>query len=325
MKATAQAPSNIAFIKYWGRKNETLRLPTNGSLSMNLSNLLTTTTVEFSPTLKEDSVLIDKQNIEREGKRVSEHLDRIRALAGINIKAKVVSSNSFPSGTGLSSSASGFAALTVAAVTAAGLSFSEKELAILARQGSGSACRSIPDGFVEWTDGDTSETSYAYSVHPPEYWDIVDIVVVVSQEKKDVPTSEGQTRVGTSPFALLRQDHMAEKLRLAKNFMSQKNFVAFGELLEREALEMHAVMLTSYPPLIYWTPGTLRLMKMITQWRASGIEVYFTINTGQDVHLICQQKNQEKVTTLLHELDFVKEIIGNYPAKGTRLIVQHLF
>ncbi|MCL4365872.1 diphosphomevalonate decarboxylase, partial [Patescibacteria group bacterium] len=159
MKATAQAPSNIAFTKYWGKKDEVLRLPENGSISMCLSNLLTTTTVEFSPAYTEDEITINGGGVEEnEAKRVIKHLDRVRKISGISEKAKMVSNNNFPSGTGLSSSASGFAALTLAASKAAGLDLPEKDLSILARQGAGSACRSIPSGFVEWLDGDTSET-----------------------------------------------------------------------------------------------------------------------------------------------------------------------
>src|SRR3989304_6673895 len=169
-KATAIAPSNIAFTKYWGRKDEVLRLPENGSISMCLSDLLTTTTVEFSENYTKDEVIINGGGLEAgEAERVIKHLDRVRKMANISLKAKVVSNNNFPTGTGLSSSSSGFAALTLAASKAAGLNLSEKELSILARQGSGSACRSIPDGFVEWLDGDTNETSYAVSLYPPSF------------------------------------------------------------------------------------------------------------------------------------------------------------
>src|SRR3989344_1854780 len=150
MKATAVAPSNIAFIKYWGRKDEVLRLPENGSISLNLSNLLTMTTVEFSEKYNEDSVIYNGKQEELVGNRAIKHVERIRQKAKIKLKVKVVTQSNFPPGVGLSSSASGFAALTLAGTKAAGLTLSEKELSILARQGSGSACRSIPDGFVEW-------------------------------------------------------------------------------------------------------------------------------------------------------------------------------
>ena len=209
LKATAVASSNIAFIKYWGRKDEALRIPENGSISMNLSNLLTTTTVEFNPKFKEDIITINDHKEENDESRVIKHLDRVRKLAKISypsatLMAKVVSKNNFPTATGLSSSASGFAALTLAAAKAAGLNLSEKELSILARQGSGSSCRSIPDGFVEWLDGDTNETSYAVSLCPQNYWDIADVVAIVSRDKKEVSTTEGQKLVNSSPFFPVR-------------------------------------------------------------------------------------------------------------------------
>ena len=326
MKSTAIAPSNIAFIKYWGRKDEELRLPKNGSISMNLSELLTTTTVEFDSKLKEEEIVINgtKEPEETKGKIVK-HLDRIRSLAKIHEKAKVVSRNSFPRGTGLSSSASGFAALTVAAAAAAGLKLSEKELSILARQGSGSACRSIPDGFVEWLDGDTSETSYAYSIFPPDYWDIADVVVILTEEQKDVSTTEGQRLATSSPFHSVRQEKIKAKIAKCKAYIKAKNFNKFGELLEAEALELHAIMLTSYPSLIYWYPATINVMKSVKKWRKDGLEIYFTVNTGQNIHLICQQRDTDEVIRLVQQIREVKDVIMNKPAKGARIVSEHLF
>ena len=219
-KVTAIAPSNIAFTKYWGKKDEILRLPIHGSISMTLSNLLTSTTVEFSKEFKKDEVIINGEVEEGETSRVINHLDRIRKLAGINLFAKVISNNNFPTGTGLASSASGFAALTLAASKAAGLNLSEKELSILARQGSGSACRSIPSGFVEWLDGNTSETSYAVQIFPPNYWAIADVVVILSQGKKEVSSTLGQQSAFSSPFMKVRISIFAGKLfwQRLKNF-----------------------------------------------------------------------------------------------------------
>ncbi|HRN70463.1 MAG TPA: diphosphomevalonate decarboxylase [Candidatus Woesebacteria bacterium] len=325
MKATAIAHPNVAFIKYWGRKDETLRLPTNGSLSMNLSEMNTTTTVEFSESFTQDIILIDGQQIVQESQRVIEHIDRIRKLANISSKAKIVSQNNFPSGTGLSSSSSAFAALTVASAKAAGLSLKEKELSILARQGSGSACRSIPNGFVEWKDAEISEESYAISLFPSDYWDIVDIVTVVSTEKKLIPTTCGQLTAYTSPFFETRLTYMQEKLQLAKQYMQEKNFSRFGELIEAEALEMHAVMISQKPSLIYWSEGTLQLMKFVQQWRIEGLPVYFTINTGQDIHLICQSQYIKQLKHKLEQISKVKQILINKPAEGTKLINTHLF
>jgi diphosphomevalonate decarboxylase len=325
MKASSVAPSNIAFIKYWGKKDEVLRLPENGSISMNLSNLLTTTTVEFNPSFKEDSITINGVQEENEGSRAIKHLDRIRLLAKITDKAKVVTTNNFPTGTGLSSSASGFAALTVAAASAAGLNLPEKELSILARQGSGSACRSIPNGFVEWLDGETSETSYAVSIYPETYWEIADVVAVVSKNKKEVSTTEGQKLVGTSPFFKVRLANIKSKIELIKKYMAEKNFTAFGELLEAEALELHSIMLTSKPSLIYLLPGSLKIMHLVKKWRQEGLEVYFTVNTGQDIHLITQKKDVHTLVQKLAEVEEVSKTIINDPAKGAHTVESHLF
>jgi diphosphomevalonate decarboxylase len=290
---------------------------------MNLNGLLTTTTVEFVVGLEADTITINGEV--ESGDALAKLLDRIRKLAKIKERAKIVSENNFPIGTGLSSSASGFAALTVAGAKAAGLELSEKELSILARQGSGSACRSIPDGFVEWLDGDTSETSYAYSIFPHTYWDIVDIVVVLTTKQKDVSTTQGQILANSSPFFPVRLAGVGEKIRRIKEAMDRKDFKTFGEITEGEALELHAIMLTSHPSLIYWYPATISVMKAVKKWRAEGLEVYFTVNTGQNIHIICQQRDVEKVSQLVGRLGEVKEIIVNKPAPGTRIIKQHLF
>ena len=324
-KITVVAPSNVAFIKYWGRKDEVLRLPANGSISMNLSSLLTTTTVEFSNKYKKDLIIFNGQIEKNKDNRVVEHLDRIRKIAGVKTFAKVVTENNFPTSTGLSSSASGFAALTLAGVKALDLKLSEKERSILARTGSGSACRSIPDGFVEWLDGDINETSYAVSIFDENYWDIADIVAVVSVNKKDLATSEGHKLANTSPFFKTRLSLINNKIKALKEAIKNKNFTQFGEIIEAEALEFHAILLTSNPSLIYWYPETLNVIKSVKKWREKGLEVYFTINTGQDVHIICQKKDVKKVNQLLKGIKEVKKTIINFPSKGAQVIAEHLF
>lgn len=171
-KVTVQATSDVALIKYWGVKDKELRLPMNGSIALTLDNLHSTSTVEFDPTLARDQITIDGKSIEAESSRASKHLDRIREIAmkeGLTDKtiyARVSSENNFPTSTGLSSSGSGFAALTIAASAAIGLDLSEKELSILSRQGSGSSCRCVCAGIVEWQDGNSSEESFAQTLYP---------------------------------------------------------------------------------------------------------------------------------------------------------------
>lgn len=319
MIATAKAPSNIAFIKYWGRKDESLRLPENGSISMNLSNLITTTIVEFGE-FENDYIEINGKIEDLKNNRAVKHLDRIRELAKIDLKTKVITSNNFPTGTGLSSSASGFAALTLAGAKAAGLDLSEKELSILARQGSGSACRSIPDGIVEWKDGDTSDESYAESIFSAEYFEISDVIAVVSTEKKFLATSEGQKSARSGIFFEKRIENIPNKINKIKDLIRDKKFTEFGELIEAEALEFHSILFTSNPPLMYWTPQTLEVMKHVQNLRRNGLECYFTINTGQDVHVISKKSYAEKVKEELEKLECVVKTIINSPSSGAKLV-----
>lgn len=330
MKATAIAPANIAFIKYWGKKDEALRLPLNSSISMNLSQAFTTTTVEFSPQHETDH--IEGAFTEQEIRRVGAHLERIRSRAGVKLGARVVTKNSFPKGAGIASSASGFAALTVAAVAALGLQLSEKELSILARLGSGSACRSIPDGFVLWEEGlpagrqgDSSETSYAHSLHPASWWDLCDIVVVVQSKPKEVPSTSGMEAVRTSPLLVKRLAAIPERIEKIKDALAKKDIHTFGEVIEEDCLDMHAVMQSQKPSLVYWTEETRRLMHAVRQWRKDGLAVYFTIDAGPNVHVVCEAQNEKTVLGKLKEISSIKNFIVNKSSRGAHLVAQHLF
>ncbi|MGA2491114.1 MAG: diphosphomevalonate decarboxylase, partial [Anaerolineales bacterium] len=169
--ATALAHPNIAFIKYWGNRDETLRLPANGSISMNLEGLETRTSVTFNVLSQQDSLILNNQPITGAGlQRVSNFINLVRQMAGMNTPAEVTSESNFPTSAGIASSAAAFAALALAATQAACLDLSEADLSRLARRGSGSACRSIPAGFVEWQMGINDVDSYAFSIAPPGHW-----------------------------------------------------------------------------------------------------------------------------------------------------------
>lgn len=322
---TAIAPANIALIKYWGKRDASLNLPLNGSVSMNLSELSTTTTVQFSQ-LKKDEISLDGHVATAEDReRVIRHLDRIRKMAGTSLRARVVSRNTFPTGVGIASSASGFAALTLAATGALGLGLSGRPLSILARRGSGSAARSIPDGFVEWVVGKKDEDSYAFSLHPPHYWDIHDVVVLVSRRTKKVSSTEGHSLAPTSPFFRARLRDIPRRLSSLKKALEEKDFSSFGRMIEEEALNMHAVMMTSNPPLLYWEPVTLQVMLIIFQMRDEGLQAYVTLDAGPTVHVICQAADAKRLARKLRTVEGVIAVIDNKPAMGVRLIYDHLF
>lgn len=326
MKATAKAPANIAFIKYWGKADESLRTPLNDSLSMNLTGAYTITTVAFDPSYAKDQVeLLDGEFSDAETARVIRGLNRIRQKAGSELYARVVTKNTFPKGAGSAASASGFAALTVSGFAALEKSLSEKELTIFARLGSGSACRSIPDGFVVWEKGDSSETSFAWSLYPPTHWDIRDILVIVDSRMKKVSTTEGMETVATSPYLAQRLSAIPGRMQEITQTMRERNFVRFGEIMEEDCLDMHRVMQTQVPPLMYWNTATRTIMDTVVGWRNAGLPVYFTIDAGPNVHLICEGKDEARVLDALKNIRGVEEIILNKSSKGARIISEHLF
>lgn len=330
-KITVQASSDVALVKYWGKKDKILRLPANGSISMILDSLQSTTTVEFLPSLVKDEVIIGGEVEEGETSRVIKHLDRIRALAQSqnliqkNIFAKVVSENNFPKSTGLSSSGSGFAALTIAASKAIGLDLSEKELAILARQGSGTACRCVCGGFVEWLDGETSEESYSQSFANADSFAIRDLVAIVSEDKKNLSSTEGHDLAETSLFFQARQEKINEKLANVKKAILEKEFMSLGELVEAEALEFHSILLTSKPNILLFYPGTIEVMQAVRKLRSKGIPVYFTINTGFNVHVLTLSQYEKTVLDLLQSLSSVQKIIASSVGEKPKYLSAHLF
>ncbi|MBP8591593.1 diphosphomevalonate decarboxylase, partial [Candidatus Shapirobacteria bacterium] len=195
----------------------------------------------------------------------------------------------------------------------------------LTRQGSGSACRSIPDGFVEWKAGSSSQTSYAYSLFPPSWWQIRDIIAIVGETSKKISSSEGHVLAESSPFYKARILGMKKKIENLKKALKRKNFKEFGEILEEEAINMHAVMMTSRPPLFYWLPKTMAIILAVWDWREEGLPVYFTIDAGPNVHLVCQKRDEKKVEAKLRKIKGVKKIILNKPNRGAYLIKAHLF
>lgn len=324
-KVTIKASADVALVKYWGKKDEKLRLPENGSLSMKLEGIETTTTVEFREGLAKDDVKIDGEFKNNEVRRVIKHLDRVRDLARFNLKAKVVSVNNFPKATGLSSSGSGFAALTMAASRAAGLDLDEKDLSILARLGSGSACRCVCGGFVEWLNGDSSKTSYAKTILSKKHWDIRDVVVVVESKRKSVSSTEGHNYSGTSLLYKERQKRIEKKIKKVKLAIREKEFGKLGKLVEAEALEFHSVLLTSDPPLLAWYPGTVQVMHEVLKMREEGVEAYFTISTGFNVHVLTLPIFEERVKKRIKRLALVEDVLLAKVGGKPEEIEKHLY
>ena len=324
-RATAVAHPNIAFIKYWGHADAVLHLPANASIAMNLDGLNTVTTVVFSGALAEDEVTIHGIPANSPAvRRVSDHLDRVRTLAESRLRAQVVSRNSFPTGAGLASSAAAFAALTLAATAALDLALSETELSALARLGSGSACRSVPTGYVEWTVEADGKTSSARSIAPPEHWALCDCIAIVSARHKEVSSVEGHAGAPSSPLHRARVENAAAQVAVCRRAILARDLATLGEAMEADAVAMHAVAMTSRPPVYYWTPDTLRIMRAVVAWRREGVPVYYTIDAGPNVHCLCEHDWRKEVTRRLTALPGVQEVRSAYPGSGAQLTSEHL-
>ncbi|HMN26968.1 MAG TPA: diphosphomevalonate decarboxylase [Caldilineaceae bacterium] len=327
-KATYRVGSNIAFIKYWGVADATINLPLNNSISMTLADAHTTTTVawEEQSLLPADEITLDGVVLdERTAHRLVRHLERIRALAGVAHRARVASRNNFPMASGIASSASGFAALTIAGCRALGLSMDDTQLSTLARLGSGSASRSLFGGFVEWEQGHDHASSVAKALFPPDHWPLYDLVAVVSGAAKAVSSEGGHRLAATSPLLGGRLASLPAALNTVRAALAERDLGRLGPVIEQDALAMHAVMMTSTPSLLYWQPGTLEILHAVQRWRNDGLPVYFTIDAGPNVHLICEEQTAALVTPLLEELPSVQQVIASLPGPGPQTIGEHLF
>lgn len=319
--ATSVACANIAFIKYWGNRDNTLRLPVNGSISMNLDGLHTRTTVSFQPSLPFDELIINGHEIVGKGlERVSYILDLVREKAGLKINAEVMSENNFPAGAGIASSAAAFAALAVAASKAAGLDLAEPELSVLARRGSGSASRSIPAGFVEWKMGNSESDSYAFSIAPADHWNLTDCVAIVSAAHKKTGSTEGHAIAETSPLQHARVVDAPRRIEICRNAILNKDFEAFANIIEHDSDMMHSVMMTSNPPLMYWQSATLEIFHQVREWRTSGLPVGYTVDAGANVHVLCLGEYKAEVEKRLREIPGVQNVLVAGVGGAARLV-----
>lgn len=321
LTATAVACANIAFIKYWGNRDPDFRIPVNGSISMNLEGLHTHTTVSFNPGFDRDELILNGQPASAEATlRVSGILDLVRAMADIRYFAHVESKNNFPTGAGIASSAAAFAALAAASSSAAGLSLDEPALSRLARRGSGSACRSVPGGFVEWQPGEDDQSSFAVSIAPPQHWDLLDCIVVVEEMHKPVGSSAGHSLADTSLLQSCRVSDAPRRLASCRKSILERDFDALAEITELDSNLMHAVMMTSIPALFYWSPVSLEIMQSAVRWRAGGLPVCYTLDAGPNIHLITTRSYLEPLKAKIQNISGVRRVLVAGPGDSVKII-----
>lgn len=330
----AEAPSNIALVKYWGKKDPERQWPAGPSLSMTLDKAITRTAASQIDDGRDQFVLGGQVWSSTDPRRIKsvDFLDHLRKTLGFSAALHIETENTFPESCGMASSASGFAALTLAAVAAWTNShsfedlnvrgFSRERLAGLARMGSGSACRSFWGGFVSWEPGPSFESQVVQPIFPHDHWELVDCVLIPSREPKKVPSSAGHVGAWSSPLFKPRLMGLAEKMDAFTEAIKHRDLPLLGMLLEAEALEMHAVMMTADQPIRYLGERTLQILAWIRQSRNAGeLHGYFTLDAGQTVHLLMEKDGSESAIEFIRQahpdLEIIVDQVGTGPILKT--------
>lgn len=335
-KATVIAPSNIAFIKYWGARDLERVLPTNPSISMTLTRCVSHTTAELLDEGGADEIFLagDDGTLTSApasfAHRIQAHLERLRAWAGRREGLRIATRNSFPASAGIASSASGFAALTLAVVRAFGETPTPAELSNLARRsGSGSASRSVLGGFVEWParpigEELTEEHAHAVPLAPADHWDLRDVIALIETGPKDVSSLDGHRRAPTSPYFEHRLTLLPERLERVRTAIRERDFDTLGETVEEEAIDLHLIAMSSKPPIFYWAPGTLTVLEAVRELRAEGVPAASTLDAGANVHVICPPSSEARVVERLTAIPAVHRVIRDRVGPGPADSEDHL-
>ncbi|HJX65779.1 MAG TPA: diphosphomevalonate decarboxylase [Polyangia bacterium] len=328
LSVTARAGTNIALVKYWGKRDETLNLPATGSLSLTLANFGSETMVRFAPDAESpdggDRITLDGAPApSRFAERVKRFLDLIRHEARVGLPAEVATRNSVPTAAGLASSAAGFAALALAASRAAGMNLAPPELSALARQGSGSAARSIFGGFVEMAPGTQRNggDACAQALLPEDAWDVCLVVAITADGPKAIASSEAmQLTAKTSPYYAGWLQAVPEDLAAARAAVMAQDLARLGHVAERSAMRMHACAMAADPPILYWNAATLATMETVRRLRATGTNAFFTIDAGPHVKILCAARDAALVEPALAATPGVLRTLVLAPGPGAEVL-----
>ncbi|HZS35930.1 MAG TPA: diphosphomevalonate decarboxylase [Polyangia bacterium] len=324
MRAVAEARTNIALVKYWGKRDARLNLPAVGSLSLTLDGLSTRTEVRFDDSLTADELVLNGAAASGEPlRRVTKFLDLVREQSDRGERARVVSSNDFPTAAGLASSASAFAALALAATHAAGVALSPRELSVLARRGSGSAARSIFGGFVEMHRGslEGGEDAFAEPLDGAQALDVRLVVAVTSDAAKETLSTDGMRQtMETSPYYAAWVQTSAGDIAEAKRAIAARDLELLGVVTERSCLAMHASAMASRPAVVYFTGATIEGYRAIQRLRKSGVPAWFTCDAGPHVKALTDGKHADEVAQRLAEVPGVLRARVCAPGAAAKVI-----
>lgn len=307
-QGTGQASVNIALSKYWGKRDTELNLPINSSLSVSLPGLGTHTRLQPIGG-NTDLITLNDQPLEATdpfASRLSRFLDYFRATP--DSRYEITTYNSVPTAAGLASSASGYAALVLALNDCHNWQLSKHQLSLLARLGSGSASRSIYEGFVIWHKGQQADglDSFAEAIdcHWPEF--CIGLLEIDLKEKKVGSTLGMQQTVDHCALYRAWPDKAEQDVIDIHQAVLSKDFSALGQLSENNALSMHATMIATWPPILYWQPESVEAMHKIWQLRADGVEVYFTMDAGPNLKLLMQEKDIPTLQASFPEMKVIR-------------------
>ncbi|MDX1385010.1 MAG: diphosphomevalonate decarboxylase, partial [Thermoanaerobaculia bacterium] len=323
MKASFQAPSNIAFVKYWGARDLERAIPNHPSISITLDRCRSLCTVEPLAGADRDEVWLVAESGERSDPgeafkgRVVAHLDRLRRHFGSQAQLRVGTRNTFPSAAGIASSASGFAALTLATLAALELEVTPEEESLWARRsGSGSAARSTLGGYVEWPRGEDEESCYAFQLAPAEHWDLCDVITLVQTSPKKVSSLDGHLAAPSSPHSARRLVLIPERLDKVRAAIRDRDLELLGPVLEEEFIEMHLVAMSSRPAVFYWSPATLAVLERLRELRAEGRPGWATMDAGANVHVFCEPQHEVAIAAALAEVAGVERVLQDRVGQG---------
>jgi diphosphomevalonate decarboxylase len=309
--ATAIACSNIALAKYWGKASDADNLTAVPSLSLTLAELRTKTKVSFDSELSADELALNAEAVSgRALQRVSKLLGEVRKLAKIETFARVESQNDFPTAAGLASSASGFAALALAATRAAGLDLSLTEVSCLARRASASAGRSLFGGYVALE----ARAESAERIMSGADWPLAMLVAVTAVGPKDTASTDGMQHTrATSPYYPAWVEHAPRIYREIRAAVEKRDLERLGPFMEQSALMMHASMFAALPPIIYFAPTTLSVIQRVRELRKTGILAFFTMDAGPHVKVLTNAEAVDKVQAELARVPGVEQVLRTGP------------
>lgn len=307
---TTVAHPNIALIKYWGKRDEQLHLPTRSSISLTLEAFVTETTITSSSDESDHIIVNNSQAPDRIASPIITFINYCKNKYALSTPITIQTSNNFPTAAGLASSASGFAALAAALNVFFSLKLSPQELSILARQGSGSAARSVTGGFSMWHKGmlpDGSD-SYAEQLFTQTHWPELRVIIAITQQ--DIKTQSSrhamQQTIETSPDYAAWIETSEDRIAAMRNALITKNLPLLGELAEQDSLDMHQTMHTSKPPINFFVPATYRIMRTIKEIRTKQtIPCYFTIDAGPNVKILCLDEHVPALLKALNDIEGV--------------------